>query len=293
VLTDKQWERIEPMLPSNTGRKGRPFHDNRKIVEGIIYRARTGIPWRDLPREQFGPWQTVWKRHYLYARLGVWDRIHAALMAQADAAGDIEWMVSVDSTINRAHQHGTNTTRPDQPTGATANHNNPSPEEPDGHAIGRSRGGLGSKIHAAVDGNGMPLAIVLTGGQRHDGAMLLEVLDDIRVPRLGPGRPRVRPDAVVADKAYSSGKARRMLAARGIKTVIPQKSDEIASRKKKGTRGGRPPALDQVAYAGRNVVERQFGLAKQWRGIATRYDKHAIAYRAGVVLCAVIAWLRK
>ncbi|SLN05368.1 Mobile element protein [Corynebacterium xerosis] len=117
VLTDKQWERIEPMLPSNTGRKGRPFHDNRKIVEGIIYRARTGIPWRDLPREQFGPWQTVWKRHYLYARLGVWDRIHAALMAQADAAGDIEWMVSVDSTINRAHQHGTNTTRPDQPTG--------------------------------------------------------------------------------------------------------------------------------------------------------------------------------
>ncbi|WP_343875309.1 transposase, partial [Brachybacterium alimentarium] len=95
------------------------------------------------------------------------------------------------------------------------------------------------------------------------------------------------------DKAYSSGKTRRMLAARGIKTVIPQKSDEIASRKKKGTRGGRPPALDQVAYAGRNVVERQFGLAKQWRGIATRYDKHAIAYRAGVVLCAVIAWLRK
>src|SRR5690625_6741028 len=75
--------------------------------------------------------------------------------------------------------------------------------------------------------------------------MLLEVFDDIRVPRLGPGRPRIRPDAVVADKAYSSGKTRRMLAARGIKTVIPQKSDEIASRKKKGTRGGRPPALDQ------------------------------------------------
>ena len=108
--------------------------------------------------------------------------------------------------------------------------------------------------------------------------MLVEVLDDIRVPRLGPGRPRSRPAAVVADKAYSSGKTRRMLAARGIKAVIPQKSDEIAHRKKKGTRGGRPPGLDQTAYAGRNVVERQFGLAKQWRGIATRYDKHAITY---------------
>lgn len=117
VLSDEQWERIEPLLPSNEGRKGHPFRDNRRIVEGIIYRSRTGISWRDLPRDQFGPWQTVWKRHYLYARLGVWDRVHAALMAQADAVGDIDWMVSVDSTINRAHQHGTNTTRPDQPTG--------------------------------------------------------------------------------------------------------------------------------------------------------------------------------
>lgn len=101
VLSDEQWERIEPLLPSNEGRKGHPFRDNRKIVEGIIYRSRTGVPWRDLPRDQFGPWQTVWKGHYLYARLGVWDRIHAALMAQADAAGDIDWTVSVDSTINR------------------------------------------------------------------------------------------------------------------------------------------------------------------------------------------------
>ena len=117
VLSDEQWERIEPLLPSNKGRKGHPVRDNRRIVEGIIYRSRTGIPWRDLPRDHFGPWQTVWKRHYLYARLGVWDRIHAALMAQADAAGGIDWTVSVDSTISRAHQHGTNTTRPDQPTG--------------------------------------------------------------------------------------------------------------------------------------------------------------------------------
>lgn len=139
----------------------------------------------------------------------------------------------------------------------------------------------------------MPLAIVLTGGQRNDGAMLASVLDEIRVPRCGPGRPRTRPDAVVGDKAYSSGKTRRMFTARGVKAVIPQKSDEIAGRQRKGSRGGRPPSFDTIAYAGRNVVERKFGLAKQWRGIATRYDKHAITYRAGVVLCAVIAWLRK
>jgi transposase len=85
----------------------------------IIYRYRTGVPWRDLPREQFGPWKTVWKRHRRYAGDGTWDTVLAALLAQADAEGKIEWTVSVDATINRAHQHATNTTRPDQDTGGT------------------------------------------------------------------------------------------------------------------------------------------------------------------------------
>lgn len=116
-LTDEQWARIEPLLPSNEGRKGRPFEDSRKVVEAMIFRARTGIPWRDLPREYFGPWQTVWKRHRRYAADGTWDNVLAALLAEADAAGEVDWRVSVDSTISRAHQHGTNTTRPDQPTG--------------------------------------------------------------------------------------------------------------------------------------------------------------------------------
>lgn len=107
---------MEPLLPSNTGRRGRPFRDNRLIVEGIIYRYRTGIPWRDLP-ERYGPWQTVWKRHNRYSADGTWDRVLAWLLAEADADGAIDWQVSVDATINRAHQHGTNTTRPDQPTG--------------------------------------------------------------------------------------------------------------------------------------------------------------------------------
>jgi transposase len=85
----------------------------------IIYRYRTGVPWRDLPREQFGPWKTVWKRHRRYAGDGTWDTVLAALLAQADADGKIEWTVSVDATINRAHQHATNTARPDQDTGGT------------------------------------------------------------------------------------------------------------------------------------------------------------------------------
>jgi transposase len=117
VLTDSQWERIAGLLPSNTGRRGRPFADSRRVVEGIIYRYRTGIPWRDLPREVFGPWQTVWKRHRGYSNDGTWDRVLQALLAQADAEGEIDWTVSVDATIARAHQHATNTTRPEQDTG--------------------------------------------------------------------------------------------------------------------------------------------------------------------------------
>ena len=121
---------------------------------------------------------------------------------------------------------------------------------------------------------------MVTGGHRNDGALLEAVLADIRVPRLAGGRPRTRPDMVLADKAYSAGVYRRALHARGIKVVIPEKSDQIAARKRRGSRGGRPPGLDTAAYRGRNVVERHFALTKQWRGLATRYDKLAITYRA-------------
>lgn len=119
ALSDDQWARIEPLLPSNIGRRGHPFGDSRRVVEGIVYRYRTGIAWRDLPREEFGPWQTVWKRHRRYAADGTWDTLLANVLAQADAAGKVGWTVSIDATISRAHQHATNTTRPDQDTGGT------------------------------------------------------------------------------------------------------------------------------------------------------------------------------
>jgi transposase len=110
LLTDAQWELVAPHLPCSDGLPGRPFRDSRQVVDGIIYRYRTGIPWRDLP-QVFGPWQTAWKRHRRYALDGTWDRILTVLIAEADARGLVDWTVSVDSTINRAHQHATNTTR--------------------------------------------------------------------------------------------------------------------------------------------------------------------------------------
>lgn len=136
------------------------------------------------------------------------------------------------------------------------------------------------------------MSVMVTGGQRNDQAMLTAVLDEIYVPRVGPGRPRRRPDAVLADRAYDSGIARQSLRRRGIKAAIPQKRDHIASRKRRGSRGGRPPRFDAAVYKGRNVVERHFAPAKQWRGLATRYDKLAIVYRGAVVVCAISTWLR-
>ncbi|MER6031817.1 IS5 family transposase [Streptomyces sp. NPDC001851] len=288
LLADEQWARLAPCLPRNAGKTGRPFADHRRITEGIIYRYRTGIPWRDLPRQEFGPWQTVWKRHRRWAADGTWDTVLAQFTAQADSIDGIDRAVSVDSTINRAQQHATNTTRPEKDTGAaTCRSKSEAPAtggEPAGHAIGRSRGGLTTKIHHAVDGDGRPLAVVITPGQVHDAQVLSLLLGDIRVPRLGRGRPRTAPDARLADKADSSQQIRAELAARGIRTVIPERADQQANRRKKGSSGGRPRALDTQPYKRRNVVERSFSLLKQWRGLATRYDKLAIVYRSAAVL---------
>lgn len=152
---------------------------------------------------------------------------------------------------------------------------------------------MSSKIHQLVDGRGRPLVIAVTAGQAGDSTMLKPLLEHLAVDRLGPGRPRTRPDALIGDKAYSSRANRAALRARRTKTVIPQPTDQIGHRLRRGAAGGRPPAFDAAAYKGRNVVERSFNDHKQWRGLATRYDKLAIVYRGGIVLRSVMIWLRQ
>jgi transposase len=122
--------------------------------------------------------------------------------------------------------------------------------------------------------------------------MFTHLLEALRVPRTGPGRPRTRPDKALGDKAYSSRGNRELLRDRGIVAVIPERSDQIENRKRRGRAGGRPVGYDTEAYKGRNVVERAFNVFKQWRGLATRYDKLALTYRGGVVLACILTWLR-
>ena len=136
--------------------------------------------------------------------------------------------------------------------------------------------------------------MVLVGaGQAGDAPMFPVLMRHLRVGRPGAGRPRTRPDTVAGDKAYSSRAIRAHLRRRGITACIPEPADQIGHRKRRGNRGGRPPTFDTEHYKSRNVVERAFNEDKQWRSLATRYDKLAIVYRAGAVLRAITLWLKR
>lgn len=158
--------------------------------------------------------------------------------------------------------------------------------------LGRSRGGLTTKIHLSAEGQARPLSFVLSEGQVSDSKMLEPTLDAIRVPRQGKGRPRKRPSKMRLDKGYSYARCRQALRRRKLRVIIPERRDQREQRQKKGSHGGRPVVFVKAEYAQRNVVERCILRLKQWRRVATRYEKRAINYQAFVTLASIMIWLR-
>jgi transposase len=195
-LTDEQWEKIRDILPGREGDVGVTAKDNRLFLDAVLYVARTGIPWRDLPAERFGKWNSVFQRFRRWSKKGVWAQIMEQLQDP-----DLQLLL-VDSTIIRAHQHA---------AGGSGGQ-----EEED---LGRSRGGFSTKIHIAVNEVGAPVNITLSPGQEAD------------INHAKPLLEGCNPKKVLADRGYDSNEFVATIEAKGAEAVIPPRSNRKEQRK--------------------------------------------------------------
>ncbi|MFC0218837.1 IS5 family transposase [Pseudochelatococcus lubricantis] len=242
-LTDHEWSIISPPLPNKP--RGVPWADDRRVLNGILWRFRTGSPWAEIP-ERYGPPTTCYNRFVRWRRAGVWDRLLAAVSAAYD--GDI---VMIDSTCVRVHQYAATGKKGMFP-----------------RRIGRTKGGLNSKLHAVCDGRGRPLVMLLSEGQMSDygGARLM-------IPHLPPAKE------LLADKGYDADWLRKDLAERGIAACIPSRAKQKS-----------PIPHNAVLYRERHKIEIMFGRLKDWRRIATRYERCAHTFFSAICIAAAVTF---
>ncbi|HEY5084568.1 MAG TPA: IS5 family transposase [Rhizomicrobium sp.] len=244
-LTDFEWSVIQPLLPNKV--RGVARVDDRRVLNGIFWRLRTGAPWADIP-ERYGPHTTCVNRFNRWRKAGVWDRVLAAVSKAYD--GDLQM---IDSSSIRVHQHAANSKKTTR-----------------SRCMGRSRGGLTTKIHALVDACGLPILLKLTEGQAHDGRSAQDMLGT-----LGRG------DVLLGDRAYDSDALHENLAARGARANVRLMPNRVNL-----------PRFSKRLYRQRNLVERFFNKLKHFRAVATRYDKRDDNYLASVKLASARIWMR-
>jgi transposase len=251
LLTDKAWTEIAPVLATLKSRAGSPpVLSDRLFIEAVLYRARTGLPWRDLPQD-FGRWDAVYNRFRRWEARGVWRRLWEHLQTED---GPMTGHIFIDATIVRAHQHA---------AGALKKHGGQAAQ-----ALGRSRGGWSTKIHAGCRDERTGIAVVLTAGQCHESPVFETVFAQV------PPEPSLT--HAIMDKAYDSHDIREHLIKHDIVPVIPPKSNRIV-----------PLDYDKNLYKFREKVERFFNNLKQFRCIATRYEKLSQTFLALIHLVAV------
>ncbi len=243
-LSDYEWAVIKPMLPNKP--RGVPRVNDRRVLNGIFWVLRSGAPWRDL-LQSYGPHTTCYNRFVRWRRAGVWDRIMETLAAAHDTTVQM-----IDTSIVRVHQHGACI------AGNREQH------------MGRSRGGLTSKVHAVVDANGLPVRLGLSPGEAHDNRLCPVLLAGL-LPKT----------MVLADRGYDADWIRALVNGQGAWANIPPKRNRRD-----------PICFSPYLYRSRNHVERYFNKIKQYRRIATRYDKLAANYLAFIKLASIRIWLR-
>ncbi|MDR0281274.1 MAG: IS5 family transposase [Paucimonas sp.] len=272
-LSDEAWNLVADLFTS-TPTRGRPRSSDRLMLDGVLWLLRSGAPWRDMP-ECFGPWRTVYHRFRLWRNRGTFEQMLKRLHLKLNDQGLIDlqtWMI--DSTAVRA-------TRASSGAGKKGGF-----DEPADHALGRSRGGLTTKIHMLCDANGVPLRFLLSGGQASDISYAEPLLDDVCIPTSKRGRPRKRCRWLLADKGYDADALRRYCDRYRMQPVIPLRA------MKRKPKPGLPRLFDRPKYRQRNVIERMFGWLKENRRIVTRFDKLAKSYGAMVSLACVMRCLR-
>ena len=253
VLTDAQWAELAPLIEECRPRGKTRHHDLRRTIEAIIWRHQNGAKWRAIPAE-LGAWWAAAQTFICWARLGVWERLLEAAQAQGIALG----MTFLDGTNIRAH-----------PKAAGAARNRGSAAQRDAReALGRSRGGYGTKACVIADGSGHAVAFALAPGQAPELALGPGLLDCL------PGVP----GWVVGDRGYGSHGFRERIWDSGSRPAIPSKRNEAAV------------ACPEWIYNNRNLVERLWARLKEWRAVATRYEKTACSFMG--VLCLAAAWDR-